>query len=153
QEQLGPCRAARAMAITHIAMFEVMVGSEGGIASYTNLPPPGFRLSESVAIAQAAHDTLVALYPSQTQTFDDALLADLNEVADGSRKTNGIQYGQQSASLIMAMRFNDGAQVPEPVYGVDYIAGNAPGEWRQDPISLIPIVLGGHWEACLPFVI
>ena len=29
--------------------------------------------------------------------------------------------------------------------GVDYIPGDEPGEWRQDPISLIPLALGAHW--------
>ena len=28
-----------------------------------------------------------------------------------------------------------------------------PGQWRQDPISLIPLALGAHWGECTPFVL
>ena len=46
------------------------------------------------AIAQAAHDTLVALFPSQAPSFDDHLADDLTEIPDGRLKTNGIALGQ-----------------------------------------------------------
>ena len=32
------------------------------------------------------------------------------------------------------------------------MASDLPGRWRQDPISLIPLALGGYWGKCLPFV-
>ena len=37
---------------------------------------------------------------------------------------------------------NDGSEHAEPRVGVDFITGDEPGEWRQDPISLIPLALG-----------
>jgi hypothetical protein len=119
-----------------------------------NLAPPAGTVSQSIAIAQAARDTLVILYPSQAQTFDDALAEDLLKVEDGSRKNNGIALGQASATAILAMRFNDGSQVPEVMIGPGgYMPGTMPGEWRQDPISLIPLALGSSWGNCLPFVL
>jgi hypothetical protein len=36
--------------------------------------------------------------------------------------------------------------------GVDYITGTAAGEWRQDPVSLVPIALGARWSEVRPFV-
>jgi hypothetical protein len=39
------------------------------------------------------------------------------------------------------------------VMGVDYIPGTGPGEWRQDPISLIPIALGARWGTVDTFVL
>src|SRR5688500_9073197 len=37
REQLGPGRAARAVAITHIAMYDVVVGVHGKFESYSGL--------------------------------------------------------------------------------------------------------------------
>src|SRR5687768_3244133 len=64
-EQLGPCRASRAMAIVHIAMFDAMNAVVGGYQGYTGLRAAPRNTSAKAAVAQAAHDTLVALYPSQ----------------------------------------------------------------------------------------
>jgi hypothetical protein len=39
------------------------------------------------------------------------------------------------------------------VLGVEFFPELAPGKWRQDPISLIPIALGARWGRVKPFVI
>ena len=64
-EQLGPGRASRAMAIVHIAIFEVVNAIAGAYRSYIGLPRAPQGTSVDAAIAQAAHDTLVAMFPSQ----------------------------------------------------------------------------------------
>src|SRR3984893_7307780 len=69
-EELGPGRSSRAMAIVHIAIFDAVNAIVGGYQSYTGLPRVRVRASVRAAIAQAAHDTLVAMYPSQTAAFD-----------------------------------------------------------------------------------
>src|SRR5436190_24225915 len=69
-EQFGPGRASRAMAIVHIAIFDAVSAIAGGYRSYTGLPPARAGTSMDVAVAQAAHDTLVALFPSQAASFD-----------------------------------------------------------------------------------
>src|SRR3954465_7362323 len=63
-EQLGPTRASRAIAIVHIAIFDSVNGVIGGYNSYTNIAPAR-NASINAAVAQAAHNTLVALFPSQ----------------------------------------------------------------------------------------
>src|SRR5712671_3960841 len=72
-EQLGPGRSSRAMAIVHIAIFDAMNAVVGRYKSYTNLPPAPAHTSIDAAIAQAAHDTLSALFPSQQASFDEQL--------------------------------------------------------------------------------
>src|SRR5258706_16443693 len=62
-EQLGPGRASRAIAIVHIAMFDAVNAIDGKYQSYTGLPRVSRHTSMSAAIAQAAHDTLVAMFP------------------------------------------------------------------------------------------
>src|SRR6266403_557292 len=76
-EQFGPGRASRAMAIVHIAMFDAVNAIAGGYRSYGGLPLAPRGTSRKAAIAQAAHDTLVALFPSQTGSFDARLEEDL----------------------------------------------------------------------------
>ena len=69
-EQLGPGRASRAMAIVHIAMFDALDAVVGGYTSYTGTQAPHGPMSVDAAISQAARDTLAAMFPSQTATFD-----------------------------------------------------------------------------------
>src|SRR5437868_11853679 len=79
-EQLGPTRASRAMAIVHIAIFDSVNAILGGYQSYSGIQPVKPPVSLDAAVAQAAHDTLVALYPSQTPAFDSFLAIDLVKV-------------------------------------------------------------------------
>jgi len=151
-EQLGPTRASRAMAIVHIAIFDAMNAIVGGYQSYTGIAPAPSGSSTDAAIAQAAHDTLIALFPSQKKSFDHFLAKDLNQIPKGQAKTRGIDVGQQSAAAILALRSADGSQHAEPRMGIEFIPSNEPGKWRQDPISLIPIALGAFWGDVKPFV-
>jgi hypothetical protein len=151
-EQLGPGRASRAVAIVHIAMFDVVNAIVGGYQSYTGIPRALPGTSMNVAIAQAAHDTLVVLFPSQKASFDELLAEDLSQVSDGRGKSDAITLGRRAAKAILAARAGDGVQIVEPRVGIDFITSNDPGKWRQDPISLIPLALGAHWGEVRPFV-
>lgn len=153
-EQLGPGRSSRAMAIVHIAIFDAVNALEGDYHSFTGIQAPHHGdVSMDAAIAQAAHDTLVALYPSQAASFDAALADDLSTIDNKKHKANGIALGQNAAAGILALRVGDGSEVPEPHVGVDYFTSDLAGHWRQDPISLIPLALGAHWGECVPFVL
>lgn len=152
-EQLGPCRSSRAMAIVHIAMFDSINAVEHRYASFTGVEPNQTPLSLKAAVAQSAHDTLVALFPSQTSAFNQRLAEDLAQVPDGAQKANGIELGQRVAAAVIALRANDGVQIPEPRVGIEWITSDLPGRWRQDPISLIPLALGAYWGGCRPFVL
>lgn len=152
-EQIGPCRAARAMAIVHMAMFDAINGLTGDGASFSNVVPPGPRTSTDAAIAQAAHDTLAALFPSQTSTFDAALAEDLAVIVRPTPRQNGVTFGQAIAAAILAERATDGSNHPEPLLGPDWTTSDQPGHWRQDPISQIPVALGAHWGKCRPIVL
>ena len=152
-EQLGPGRSSRAMAIVHIAVFEAVNAIAGGFTSYVGLEPPDRNASLSAAIAQAAHDTLAALYPSQREDFADQLAADLGRAPHGSAKAAGIAAGAQAAAAILSARVGDGADHPEPRVGIEWTMTGEAGHWAQDPISMIPLALGAHWGVVTPFVI
>ena len=83
------------------------------------------------------------MFPSQAASFDQLLAEDLHEIRTGGRsKTQGIEVGRRAAAAILAQRANDGSQHAEPRIGIDFIPSNAPGKWRQDPISQIPLAHG-----------
>jgi len=149
-EQLGPCRAARAMAIVHIAMFDVVNAIAGGFKSYTGIPAARPGASMSLAIAQTAHDTLSRLFPSQKPSFDQLLAEDIAQLG---AQPDAITLGRREAKAILSIRSNDGSQIPEPRVGVDFITSDLEGKWRQDPVSLIPLALGAHWGEVTPFVL
>src|SRR5213078_4370900 len=113
-EQLGPGRASRAMAIVHIAIFDSVNAVLGGYQSYSGIQPVKAPVSLDAAVAQAAHDTLVALFPSQTATFDSFLATDLAKINNKNERANGVSLGQRAAAAILALRTNDGSQIPEP---------------------------------------
>jgi len=152
-EQIGPGRSARAMAIVHIAIFDAVNAIVGGYRSYTRLPRALHGTSFGAAVAQAAHDTLAALFPSQAASFDALLAEDLAAIRDGSAKKRGVALGRRAAAAILALRAHDGSHHKEPGMNTDYVPDDAPGVWRQDPISQSPVALGAHWGEVEPFVL
>jgi PAP2 superfamily len=152
-EQLGPVRASRAMAIVHIAVFDAVNAIAGGYKSYTEVGPANPGTSMNCSVAQAAHDTLCALFPSQKPAFDGQLANELTQVPNGRPKSDGVALGHQTASAILALRANDGSGYVEPRVGIDFITSNDPGKWRQDPISHHPLALGAYWGQVKPFVL
>jgi hypothetical protein len=152
-EQLGPGRAARAIAIVEIAVFEAINAIEGGYESYLGLEPVAGEVSREAAAAQAARDTLTALYPSQASIFDAELAVDLAAIEDGDPKLEGIELGALAAAAILELRANDGSDHDEPRVGIEYIPGTEPGDWQQDPVSQHPLALGAQWGQVIPFVL
>ncbi len=151
-EQLGPARASRAMAIVHIAMFEAINAVVPRYKSYAGVPPIP-RASMDAAMAQAARDTLVALFPSQSATFDQHLADELGAVRPRLPREAGIELGHRAAAAILALRADDGSDLAEPRLGVNFFTGNGPGNWRQDPIGHQPIAMGARWSEVKPFVL
>jgi hypothetical protein len=152
-EQLGPGRSARAMAIVHIAMFDAANSITHRYRSFTGIPDVNEPASVPAAIAQAAHDALVELYPSQRAHCDQALEADLAAIPNSPEKTHGINAGRKAARTVLTLVAQDGSNHPEPRVGIEYIPGTQPGEWRPDPISNLPLALGAHWGEVRPMII
>ena len=153
REQLGPGRASRAMAIAHIAMFDAINAVVRRYEGYADIKAPFGPISLEVAVAQAAHDTLVALFPSQKAELDALLQEDLESVRRPLARKNGIILGRRAAAAILALKAEDGSEIPEPAVGVGHITSDLPGRWRQDPISQIPLALGAYWGKCIPFAV
>jgi hypothetical protein len=95
------------------------------------------------------------MFPSQAAALADLLAEDLARLRDvpADVKTAGIELGRQAAAAILALRADDGSQHAEPRMGEDYTPGTLPGQWRQDPVSRIPLAMGAHWAEVKPFVL
>lgn len=151
--QLGPCRASRAMAIVHVAMFEAVNSIVGTHTSLLGLPRATAEASPSAAMAQAARDTLVALFPSQQWRFDLRLEQTLRSEPDGPVEQEGRALGIAAAAAVLALRAGDGADHLESVIGVDYQCSEDAGRWRIDPVSQNPTALGAHWATVQPWLL
>ena len=111
--------------------------------------------SMDAAIAQAAHDTLVALFPSQ-KAHCDALLAE--ELAadprrarqDGRHRARPARRARAILALrgerrLAARRAARWASATSPATG--------PASGARIPISRLPVALGAHWGDVAPFVL
>ena len=159
-EHLGPHRSSRALAIVQIAVFEAVNAASGGkYKSYTGLPISG-GASMKAAISQAAHDTLVALYPSQSATFAAQLADDKVALVNSASITAGLALGGDAAESILNKRANDGSTLVEEFWvsatnPIFHPISTAAGYWKQDPITydLIKVALGSKWSTVAPFVL
>ena len=155
-EQYGPARTSRAMAIVHIAMFEAVNAVKGRHSSYVGLPAAAAGTSMESAIAQAAHDTLAALYPSQADAFAAQLARDLEGLRGWRQSAQGADLGRHAAAAILALRANDGSAHAEMRLGTgpgEYPISTLPGHWQQDPVSRVPIAMGARWREVETFVL
>ena len=113
QKQLQAGTHGRGLAILHVAMFEAVNAIERRYAPYKLNLTADRTSSKEAAAASAGYHVLVALYPDQEADLDAALVAMLAGVAEGEPKTKGIDVGKKAAAEIIALRANDGADVPE----------------------------------------
>jgi hypothetical protein len=149
-EQLGPHKSSRAMGIVHIAMFDAVNAITKRFTSFTNLASVTGPTSIDAAIAKAAHDTLVWLYPSQTIRLDGLYNAD-RIVGDASALKAGQDLGAQAAANSITIRRNDHADKIEPTID-NIVPPLLPGQWTKDPLNEPRVALGGYWSEVTPFV-
>lgn len=104
---LGPTLSARALAITHVAMYDAYVATSGTttmqhyLTGLSAAPSTGAAIADA-AIAAAAHTTLSKMFPSQAGYFNQKL-------ADNGLTgiENGYDYGITVANAMMADRAAD----------------------------------------------
>src|SRR5688500_5184721 len=128
----GPGWASRNLAIASLAIFDAVNSIDRGHEAYLTLAA-GYKKSDTsveAAIASAAHDALVALYPNQQADIDAALVASLATIPDGLKETRGVELGQLAAAAILQARGDDGS-----AHVIPYTVSTAPGHWEPDPLN------------------
>ncbi len=144
-DSTAPPRAARAMAILHIAVYDAVNGINPTHESYHVDPAAPTGASPEAAVAAASHAVLVALFPAQQATLDEAYDNSLNAIADGSSKNDGIEWGQTVSAAVLALRANDHSSD-----SVAYTPGTEPGEWQPTPPAFAAAALP-QWPMVTPF--
>jgi hypothetical protein len=147
-DQAGPTRSSRALAIEHAAMFDAWNSINNLYTPYLTMAPNADDASDDAAVAQAAHDTMVALYPHQQAFIDLSLAQALSQLPNDVRTQRGLAVGQYVAARILQSRANDGSNVP----GV-YIPDGKPGHHQADPLNPNQGFLTPAWGNVTPFAI
>jgi hypothetical protein len=132
QDQGGPILTARAFAIVSAAMYDAYNSVASVGEKYLVKAPLAKTADVDAAVAQAAHDTLVALYPSQAETFDAALTTTLARVRNGLREIQGRVVGAYVADVVLDARADDGA---DHLGDAIYDANGLPGFHTVDPMN------------------
>jgi uncharacterized protein (TIGR03118 family) len=140
----------RSFAVMHAAIYDAVNAIDRAHRAYlVHLSGVRRDASQEAAAAAAAHEALVALYPTLASTLDAELQQSLAQIPDGQRKTEGIRIGQTVADRILALRSNDGSNAsPLP-----YTFGNAPGDYQSTPPNFPPQPQFTHWSRVTPFAL
>jgi hypothetical protein len=149
----GPTVAYLHLAMVQGAVYDAVNAIEGGYEPYLGAPEMANSAdSAPAAVATAAHDVLVALFPSQQVTLDTKRADSLAPIPDGPAKTGGIEVGAAAAAAMLAARTNDG-RFPSTPFTVTQ--GDDPGEWRSTAfLNGNPVVEPAPWVGNVkPFLI
>ena len=89
----------------------------------------GAQGKPSAAVAAAAHDVLVGMYPEQAASIDATYFAYLAN--NGLTDNPGLTVGQKAAASILPLRRVNPDPLPPP-----FVGGTNPGQWRPTPSFL-----------------
>lgn len=148
----GPTVAYLHFAMVQGAVYDAVNAIEGGYQPYLGAPAMADAGdSAPAAVAQAAHDVLVGLFPAQALVLDGKLATSLAQIPDGPAETGGIEVGAAAAADMLAARTGDGRFTPFTV-----IQGSEPGEWRSTAFlpNGNPVVEPAPWVGNVrPFIV
>jgi PAP2 superfamily len=151
----NPLTASRSLAMAHLAMHDAVNAVSrryGGYASdkASVAQATGSRHTDegaaAVAASVAAHDVLLALYPTQKDLLRATRDQSLHEAGIGAAVDAAVASGQRAAAAVLAKRAHDGSQGAE-----DYREGSQPGDYRFVPGT--NFILMPHWRRVQPFAL
>ena len=139
----------RPLALMHVAIFDAINSVDRVYTPYVGFVDVPAGAAREAAVAQAAHDTLVGMFPSQTAIYDAALSAQLSRLP-ASAAASGASAGAAAARAALERRATDGWNRPSP----PYLLPNLPGFWQPVPPQnsaaayvnypdVAPFVIGG----------
>jgi hypothetical protein len=157
---VDPLHESRIFAMMHAAIHDALNAIERRSQPYalTSYAPAGS--SPEAAVAAAAHDVLLVVFPqlpsdlgltpaAATDLVEAAYAAALAAIPDSPAKVQGILIGQASAAAILRLRDADGSAVP--FLDFDYVPGPNPGDFQLIPG--LPFAAAPEWGKVTPFVL
>jgi PAP2 superfamily len=120
---------ARSFAMVHGAIYDAVNAIAGTpYQPYLVAPPADGTESTDAAVATAAYQVLVALFPAQEAALQAQYDQSLAAIPDGPSKQGGVSVGGQAAAAMIAARQDDGAFGDQT-----WVVGTEPGQWRPTP--------------------
>jgi membrane-associated phospholipid phosphatase len=138
----------RSFAIMHAAIYDAVVSITRDDPPYLFSVAAPRQARIDAAAAQAAHDSLAALYPNLQPELDALLASQLAAIPGGKPTQDGIRVGADVAARLIAERASDGSAVVPP----PFVAGTQPGAYRPTPPNFPAPAFTG-WSNVAPFVI
>ncbi len=148
EENGGPTRSSRALAIVHLAMHDAYFSILGTTAPWLpNLNAPAAAQDPEAAMAAAADAALRALYraPAQTTAFDQAYSVFR---ANHPMPSASEAWGRHVAERVVNDRTGD-----DMFTGDARIDSSAPYRHRTDPYTPKQRAHGLLWGNCRPFAV
>jgi hypothetical protein len=142
--------STRSFAVMHVAIYDAVNAIDRKHTPYLiNLSGVWPSASQDAAVAAAAHEVLVFLYPVFKTQLDAQLQQSLAPIGDGQGKTDGMAIGVAAADRILSLRNNDGSSAAP----VPYVFGIAPGDYQSTPPNFPPQPQFTHWSHVMPFAL
>jgi hypothetical protein len=139
----------RSFAIMHAAIYDAVNAIDATHKPYlVHIEHVSRQASQDAAVAAAAHETLVALFPAFQTTLDQQFDLSLAVIPDGVDKTIGIDVGKAVAQAILALRSDDGSAAKL----IAFVPGLAPGDYQLTPPNF-PTPAFTHWSKVAPFAL
>ena len=140
----------RSFAILHAAIYDAVnsinTTHEPYLVRVDHVSP---HASQEAAAAAAAHEVLLALYPTFQTLLDAQLEQSLARIPDGTDKTRGTDLGRAIAQATLILRSDDGSATPP----VPYVFGTAPGNYQSTPPNFPKQPVFTHWPHVIPFAL
>lgn len=145
--QQQPNEQARSFAMVHGAVYDAVNAIAGTpYRPYLGAPAADGTESADAAVATAAHQMLVSLFPGQLARLQAQYDAALAAIPDSPAKQRGVSVGAQAAAAMIAARRDDGAFGSQT-----WRVGTQPGQWRPTPPTFAS---AGAWTGHVkPFLI
>jgi hypothetical protein len=135
-------------AVLHAAIYDAVNSIDRSHEPYVISVRAPRDASETAAADAAAHSVLVGLYPAQQGALDADYAAELSQVPAGAAKEAGVRAGEQVARGLLAIRADDGSNVPAP----PFVPGTSPGSYAPTPPNF-PAPVFSTWGHVAPFVL
>lgn len=135
---LGPRPSGQAAVwegFVSVAVYNAVVGIEGGYALYKWHERGPAGASSAAAVATAAHDVLLTLFPAFGARLDTAYADTLAALPAGQATDRGVDYGRRAAARVIELREGDGRFADVP-----FTVAPAPGVWRPTPPAFQPFI-------------
>jgi membrane-associated phospholipid phosphatase len=146
--QAPAIHATRSFAIMHAAIYDAVNAIDATHKPYLVRFSASHFASQEAAVAAAAHEVLVKLYPNFQATLDAQFQQTLATLSNRG-KADGISIGITVADRILTLRSSDGSNA-QPI---PYVFGDAPGDYQSTPPNFPKQPQFTHWSRVAPFAL